>query len=723
MTALAEIQKGTGLIMMSSPAGVLCNLHLRRVHACIFVSLLLPLAATAFSQQQPTTTVSGGNFVNTLMPLPSMVASKPGNLRIDNSFSCTLHGNANARLREGVTRLLERLQMRTGLTLVEEPAPQGQKPTLTIDVRASSTATVLSLGEDESYTLDVDSHQVTLRSATDMGALRGIETLFQLLQPTDHGYIFPAVHIEDSPRFPWRGLMLDPGRHFLPVPVIYRTLDAMSAVKLNVLHWHLSEDQGFRIESRIFPKLHEAGSDGLYYTQQQVRDIVAYAAARGIRVVPEFDMPGHSTSWLVGYPELGSAAGPFVVQHQFGIHDAALNPVSETTYTFLDQFLGEMSQIFPDAYMHIGGDESNGKEWRANPQIKAFMDAHGMKTTEELQAYFNMRVQKILAKYHKEMVGWDEVLDPALSPAVVIQNWHGIEFLVNGAKQGHRGILSAPYYLDHMGSAAQMFLADPVPANSGLTPDQEKLILGGEACMWGEHVDSRTIDSRIWPRAAAVAERLWSPALDRNTDDLYRRLEVESLRLENEGSTHISASESGLRQLAGTEQDEPLRLFASTLQPVDFLDRYKEQHISQSTPFDRLIDSVRPDPPLRHQLESLVKGALDGNTADMQRLDSIFHSWIDAAPQLDRMAAGSPLLADVVQRRADWPRLGVMGIESLSYLRSRTLPPEGWQANQMTLLHQAAQPRELVEFVILSPLEKLVLATSGTKAQTSSERR
>jgi hexosaminidase len=704
------------LRMTASPLHFGCRKFARLTHLRISAALALPLilAAPLCAQQAPPADENG--FVNTLMPLPVTLVSKPGNLRIDSSFSYALRDKSGERLRQGVERLLNRMELRSGNMLAKEPAPKDREATLTIDVAALLNPAAPALGEDESYTLDVDEHHVSLHAPTDVGALRGMETLLQLVQPAGAGFVFPAVHIEDAPRFPWRGLLIDPGRHFLPVPVIYRTLDGMAAVKLNLLHWHLTEDQGFRIESRVFPKLHELGSEGLYYTQQQVRDVIAYAAARGIRVVPEFDMPGHSTSWMVGYPELGSAPGPYSVDNRFGIHDPAMNPINESTYRFLDAFLGEMSKLFPDAYIHVGGDESNGKQWLANPRIKAFMDSHGMKTTQELQAYFNVRLQKILAKYHKQMVGWDEVLNPALTPDVVIQSWRTNESLIEAAKQGHRGFYSHPYYLDHMYSAAEMFLANPIAADAALTPDQAKLILGGEACMWGEMVNPATIDSRIWPRAAAVAERFWSPASDQDTEDMYRRLAVESLRLEAEGLMHMSGPVRIQRQIAGFTHIQPLELFVSTLQPVDFHIRGREQQTTQFTVLDRLVDAARYDPPLRHEFELLVNGALHGNTADMDRLDTIFHSWVDAAPALNDLAANSPLLQEVQAHIAAWPKLGAMGIEAVHYLRTGDTPHTGWQDTQKAVLHDAVKPSELVDFVVLGPLGKLVEAAGAPRA-------
>ncbi|MDR3741241.1 MAG: family 20 glycosylhydrolase [Terracidiphilus sp.] len=674
------------------------------VQSCILTATFLSLLAASSHAQSI--------FINTLMPQPSTLDARPSALPINSSFSYSLPTNSNPRLDGAAIRLIGRLETRTGISLAKLPAPAGEQPTLTIDV-ATITPVVPQPNVDETYTLDINGHSISLRAPTDIGALRGMETLLQLIQPSASSYVFPVVHIEDTPRFPWRGLMLDSGRHFLPVPNILRTLDGMAAVKLNVLHWHLTEDQGFRIESRVYPKLTALGSNGQYYTQDQVREVIAYASARGIRVVPEFDMPGHIQSWLVGYPDLGSAPGPYAIADKFGVMDAAFDPTRESTYAFIDAFLGEMAALFPDPYMHIGGDESNGKHWRANPQIQAFMRDHGFKTTEELQSYFSARIQKILAAHNKQMVGWDEILSPTLPQDAVIQNWHGIEFLIGAAKQGHHGFLSHPYYLDQMYSAADMFLADPIPTGSDLTPDQSKLILGGEACMWGEQIVPATIDSRIWPIAAVVAERLWSPAADRDVDDMYRRLPVQSLRLEAEGLMHLSGPVRGLRNLAGSSQIQPLEVLASTLQPVAFHVRYREQHPSPSTVFNRLVDAVRPDPPLRHEMPVLVDAALHGDALNIARLDTLFHSWVAAAPALDQLEAGSPILQEASSHIAVFPKLGSMGLEALSYLRTGTAPPAGWLDTQKAILNDAVKPHELVDFVVLAPLQKLVEAASS----------
>ncbi len=488
----------------------------------------------------------------------------------------------------------------------------------------------------------------------------------------------------------------------------------MAAVKMNVLHWHLTDDQGFRIESRRFPRLHEFGSEGYYYTQQQVHEIVQYATARGIRVVPEFDMPGHSLSWMVGYPELGSQPGPYQVSHENQIADAVMDPTRKSTYKFLDSFLGEMTTLFPDEYVHIGGDECKGKEWRENEQIIRFMKQHGFKNTNSLQAYFNTRLQAILEKHGKQMIGWDEILQPNLSSNVVVQSWHGAEFLVNAAQHGHKGLLSKPYYLDQMYSTAEMYLADPIPAGAKLQPAEVKLILGGEACMWGEQVNTITVDSRIWPATAAIAERFWSPSEVRDVNDMYRRLTVMSLRLDGIGLTHISSPQRGLRQLAGSEAGAgELAVLASVLQPVSFEEREGEQHTASFTPLEHFVDFTRPDPPARHRIQVLTGEYLQSTDPTKheeckQNLEAIFRSWIATQPALDQLAVTHPFVAEMKIRREQLPRLGLIGIQAMDAIETRHKPSAEWLDAQRMLLKEAGQHLELTDFVVIEPLDSLL---------------
>ena len=383
-----------------------------------------------------------------LLPVPEKITLGEGNFVLTHSFDISIKGNPDKRIYPYATRVLRRLSGRTGLFFPQDFLTEKSiEDTADCIISVEQPGKVL-LNEDESYSLQVFSNKILLKSKTDLGAMRGMETLLQLLQNDDSAYFLPVVSIDDKPRFPWRGLMIDACRHFMPVEVIKRNLDAMAAVKLNVFHWHLSEDQGFRVECKTFPKLHQLGSDGMFYTHAQIKEILAYAEDRGIRVIPEFDIPGHSTSWFVGYPELASAPGPYTIERRWGVFDPTFNPTIEETYKFFDAFFKEMCELFPDEYMHIGGDENNGKQWNQNEKIQAFMKENGIKSNHDLQTLFNKRISAILTKYGKKMIGWDEILQPELPKNIVIQSWRGTEALAKAAQQGYMGILSNGYYID-----------------------------------------------------------------------------------------------------------------------------------------------------------------------------------------------------------------------------------------------------------------------------------
>ena len=656
-------------------------------------------------------------FKNTLMPQPSKLTTLTGGLSITDHLRVSVRGPHDTLLQKAALRMIVRMERQTSLQL-DHTVASDENATIEINV-TDHTIQRPSEGIDESYTLDIHEGSARLNAATDFGALHGMETVLQLVQQERHGYILPAVHIEDAPRFPWRGLLLDPGRHFLPVANILRTLDAMAVVKMNVLHLHLTEDQGFRIESKRFPKLQELGSEGQYYTQDEVKEIVEYATERGVRIVPEFDMPGHSTTWMIGYPELASAPGPYQVEHTNGVKNAAIDPTRESTYHFLDSFIEEMTTLFPDEYIHIGGDESNGKDWLSNPAIVRFMHQHNMQAASDLQAYFNERIQALLLKHHRRMVGWDEILQPNLSQQVVVQNWHGIEFLINSARLGHSGILSSPYYLDHNYSAAEMYAADPIPSTNNLNSDQEKLILGGEACMWGEQVDSYTADSRIWPRTAAVAERFWSPASVRDTEDMYRRLATMSLRLDALGVTHISNPQRGLRAI--TEGDSSaLEVLSSVVQPVDFGERYKEQRTSSLTPMTNVVDFTVPDPLSRNAFALEVSAYLHSanepysreHAADRALLEKTFNAWITAALDISAQSATNQRLASIATRRNQLLLLATLGLQTMAHIESHQAAQDSWLNAQEALVKECAKPQELLDFVVLKPLNDLLKATS-----------
>ena len=651
-------------------------------------------------------------FQNNLMPQPVEMSIGSGGLYLDSTFAVEVKGVSDARLTDAIDRAVRRIEMATGL----RHAGRGIAGTTRLVVKIDHpSAPVQSINEDESYSLNVTSSSAEIDATTELGAMHGLETLIQLVQPSGSGYVIPAVTIHDAPRFRWRGLMIDCGRHFEPVAVIKRNLDGMAAVKLNVFHWHLTEDQGFRMQSRIYPGLTAKGSDGLFYTQQDAKEIVAYARARGIRVVPEFEMPGHSTAWIVAYPELASGTTPAEIRREFGVSPYAIDPTRDTTYIFIDHFLTEMADIFPDAYVHIGGDETPAPDWKTNPRILAFMKAHNLKDNDALQAYFNTRILKILARLHKHMMGWDEVLTPGLPKDVVVQSWRGEASLFKGAKLGYEGILSAPYYLDGMQPAGMSYLADPLPSSSDLTPEERKLILGGEVCMWGEHVDARTIDSRIWPRTVAIAERFWSPENVRDVNDMYRRLIPTSIEIESLGLTHLESEDPGLRALAGTETIDDLRTFASVLEPVSFSERARTQHTDQFTALNSFVDAVRPDPPSRHWFESAVKRLLAdprGDITDRTELAAWFTRLSGAVPTARQQMLASPRLTEVTTRADQLLQLTVMGQQALRYLGNGQKAPANWKTKQIEMLDEIRKPSALVNFTFLPGMSELVKAVS-----------
>jgi hexosaminidase len=649
-------------------------------------------------------------FENHLMPQPAELAAAQGALALNSTFAVQTPKHTDVRLTNAIGRTLRRVERTAGLRHAFGDMVPTTKLVVSVDGPGEE---VQSINEDESYSVVVTASGAEIDAATDVGAMRGLETLAQLVQPAPSGYIIPAVTIHDRPRFRWRGLMIDCGRHFEPVDVIERDLDGMAAVKLNVFHWHLTEDQGFRIQSKLYPRLTEYGSDGLFYTQEQAKEIVAYARARGIRVVPEFEMPGHSTAWLMAYPEFASGTRPDGIRREFGVSPYAIDPTREETYVFIRRFLTEMSTIFPDAYFHIGGDETPAPDWKTDPHILAFMKAHHLEGNEALQAYFNTRLLRIVAGLHKHMMGWDEILAPGLPKDVVVQSWRGAASLGKGAKLGYDGILSAGYYLDHMDSAEAHYLVDPLPSSSDLTPAERSHILGGEMCMWGEHIDARTIDSRIWPRAAAIAERLWSPENMRDVDSMYRRLEPTSIELEGVGLTHLQSGDALLRELAGTEQTETLRTFASVLEPVSFSVRSRTQHTDQATPLDGLVDAVRPDPPSRYWFEATMSRYLADplhDEADRSALSAWFTKLSQSVPAVRKQMLRSPRLAQASSRADQLLQLTTMGQEALQYTARTQKAPAGWRSAQMGLLQQALQPDALVRFTFLPSLKELIQA-------------
>ncbi|WP_353136683.1 family 20 glycosylhydrolase [Pseudopedobacter sp.] len=611
-----------------------------------------------------------------LMPIPQKLNIKEGKLYIDSTLRLAIHGSPAHRIYPAATRFLRRLDEQTILWFKQNQVSSSDndlKSLLQIHVEKPG---LIRLKEDESYQLEVNENRITIKAATDIGAMYGLETLLQLLEADEKGFYFPQVSIQDAPRFPWRGLMIDVVRHWIPYEVIIRNIDAMLAVKMNVLHLHLTDDQGFRVESKVHPKLHEKGSNGQYFTQEQLRDIVKYAADRGIRVVPEFDMPGHASSWFPGYPEYASAKGTYQIETKYSHFEPAptMDPTNESLYPFLDTFIQEMTNIFPDEYIHIGGDENRGQQWDANPKIQEFKKKHNLHSNMELQTWFNGRLQKILAKYGKKMMGWDEILEPGISKDIMIHSWRGKHSLTEAAKMGYPVIISSGYYVDLLFDAKDYYLNEPLEEGHDLTPEQLANVYGGESAMWGEIVSAETIDSRAWPSTAAIAERLWSPREIRDVKDMYRRLEITSNRLEFLGLNHNKNYEVMLKRLTNGADITALKTFVDVVEPMKELSRRKQGITYYTyTPLTMVVDVAKPDSKVAREFTWLVEDFLQKPTIEFgNKIKAYYSMWIENHSRLQETMKVAPAIREIEPVSANLARLSLIGSELVDYILAKS---------------------------------------------------
>ncbi|KAA9338253.1 family 20 glycosylhydrolase [Hymenobacter busanensis] len=665
-----------------------------------------------------------------LMPVPNIVQWGSGRLALPAAWRVRIATDTDPAVRAGVERFNTWLSTQAGgPKRLPSSFVTGGAAELTVTYSAPLRAT---LSNDESYSLQVTSAGVALSAPAGMGVLRGLATLQQLLtRGPKNALYFPETTILDKPRFAWRGLLIDAARHFMPVSVIKRNLDAMAAVKLNVLHWHLSDDQGFRVESKVLPRLHEVGGANGYYTQAQVREIVAYAAARGIRVVPEFDVPGHTTAWIAAYPELASNDSTYGVSPRWGVLNIAIDPTRESTYQLLDKVLTEMSALFPDEYFHIGGDENDGRQWRRNPRIAAWMRENGFVKAADnkqldkhaLQTYFNRRMLQKLNGLHKKMVGWDEILGPDLPESTLIQSWRGQKGLVEAVKLKHQALLSSGYYLDLNYSAAAHYAVDPIPANTTLSKEEQYLVLGGEAAMWAEFADSVIVDSRIWPRAAVVAERLWSPASVTNVPDMYRRMALVSAELETLGLQHRRAPEQLLTMMAAGHDVAPLRTLASVLEPVkDYKRHFQGFKYTTSTPLNRLVDAAPAESEAARQfsvtLDSLLRQprAAQGRLSSapearrlLRRVQAQLKTWQQNDARVQPLLKANPSLQEYAPLSAQLKTVATLALQRLDQLEKGQTPPADWLAAAQKQLDAAKQPAGQTELALATKLGKQLL--------------
>ena len=540
-------------------------------------------------------------------------------------------------------------------------APSGPPVPLVLDCGASPA--LPALDDDESYRLTIAAEAVTVRAATEWGALRGLATLTQCL---DGGPV-PAVLIEDRPRFPWRGLMLDVARHFLSPAALHRTLDAMAVFKLNVLHLHLSDDQAFRFPSARFPEL----ASPAHYRRDELDALVRAAADRGIRVVPELDVPGHATAWLTARPEWGSRPAP--PSRRFGVHQACLDPTRPAVREAVRVLFGELADVFPDACLHLGGDEVHPAWWSEDEAVAAFMAEHGLADVAALQAWFTAEVAAAIAALGRVPLGWDEVLHPGLPTSVAVQAWRGATARDRALLAGHDCIVSAPYYLDLMLPAdvharfppdapeaelieqENALLRDPrlahVAAGMAWTHQWREVagppaaprpgrLLGAEACLWAELVDEAVLDQRLWGRLPALAELFWSGAVAAG-DPLRARLDAVRSNLPRWTGIDLDAALRAGVEAAGVEPAwwplvealEPVKWYGRLLGETALAARIAGREMPQSRPYDadtplnRVVDHLPCECRVAGRLRRLLDAEAAGDRQAAGTLRALAEGW------------------------------------------------------------------------------------------------
>lgn len=491
-----------------------------------------------------------------LIPLPESITATREHFRLTPEVVIASDEGARAT----AEHLQKRLITATGYPFPIVPVGQ-VRPALVLQMAADEA----DLGA-EGYRMEVSAGAVHLRAGDPRGLFHAVQTLLQLLPPEIDApgvipgvdWRIPGVHIVDRPRFSWRGFMLDEGRHFHGMQTVLRLLDVMAMLKLNVFHWHLTEDQGWRIAIDGYPRLTEVGAQragtarglfdmlrgqhdgqphGGFYTHEQIREVVAYAAERHITIVPEIEMPGHSMAALAAYPELSCSGGPFRVPTRFGIFNDIYCAGKESTFTFLEAVLDQVLALFPGPYIHIGGDETPKARWKKCPDCRRRMAEEGLANPEELQAYFTNRMAEFLARRGRTMVGWNEVLSPGLHADAVVQYWvRNRQAVVEAARHGRKTIISPffDYYLDHSYSLTPLsrtYRHEPVFAE--LSAAEAEAILGVEASLWSEFVPNRArLDYQAFPRLVAVAETAWTPKEHKDLASFTERWQQFRCRLD-----------------------------------------------------------------------------------------------------------------------------------------------------------------------------------------------
>jgi hexosaminidase len=688
-----------------------------------FIFLLMVPALTVRGQEMKTLN---------LLPYPKSLEQREGALIINSRFNVSVRTSTpDTLLLKAVNRFYQALNRKTGLYFTRDYIRFQDRDDSSVLQVHTRKVVVPGTGTDESYELKVTGDHIFLEAATTSGALHGLQTLLQLCSKSGSQFSIPYVAIKDEPRFPWRGLMIDVARHFIPLDVLERNIEAMAAVKMNVLHLHLTDDQGFRMESRVFPDLCVRGSNGEFYTQSQMKELISFARDRGIEIVPEFDMPGHTKSWFAGHPELASAPGPYeagqpvdfqnikgtgigaIIQY---IHTApfpAMDPSRESTYTFLEKFFAEMASIFPSPYVHIGADEVNGVAWKNNPAISAFMEKNKMAGTSALQAYFVKRVYQIIQKNKKQVIGWEELYSKELPGDVTVQVWQNAGLLKMALENGNPAILSQGFYLDILLPAYIYYNNQSLPA--GFAPELANKMRGGEAAQWTEIADGKNIETRIWPRAAAVAERLWSPPELKEVEDMYRRLYATSRELDVQGLRHITEYERALRYFANGRDITDLKRFIDVLTPVKgykklFARFYASRGmLNQQAPLMEVSDVIFIDSEVRWKFRSAVRSYLQNKDSVSEAvIRGYLLQWQKNESAISELFQGSDQLKRIQEHSKNLTEISSLGLEALERIKRGTPASGEWVKESTLVLKNADKAVGETEIAIIAEIEALV---------------
>ena len=516
-----------------------------------------------------------------IIPRPVALEKTAGNFTISKATTIVVESTDPESIRVA-NMLAERLKTAVGISLnVVEAEKYSPLKNVILFTTIDSDAT---LG-NEGYELSVSRDNVLIKAPAAAGLFYGMQTIFQLLPAQIEGnavsdgvnWQMPGVEITDKPRFGWRGMHLDVARHFVPVAFIKKYIDTMAMHKLNTFHWHLTDDQGWRIEIKKYPRLTEVGAwrkeslighnrdkpqkfDGIrhggFYTQDQAREIVQYARDRFITVVPEIEMPGHAKAAIASYPELGVTGKPVEVATYWGIFPDIFN-ADENTFSFLEDVLTEVMDMFPGEYIHIGGDEAIKDQWKASDKIQKQIKELGLKDENELQSYFITRMEQFMNAKGRKMIGWDEILEGGLAPNATVMSWQGEEGGIAAAQANHDVIMTpvqSLYFWSYQGdkkteplaaggfiSLEKVYRYDPIP--SVLTPEQSKHILGAQACAWSEYMESPAkVEYMVFPRMSALAEIVWSPKEGKEWNDFKSRMTKQFKRYDQRGIHYSNVS-------------------------------------------------------------------------------------------------------------------------------------------------------------------------------------